>query len=155
MISANRLTLLAGLAAFALPLWAEASPPPTRTIDFPTICGNYIGSATFEFHQDTYSAGVVTTVEVHKSPFAPKADDPRWASVYSESATRPNASSGWIANTEQHNATNGFPAPAVSSQVAVKSPTCEIKGRAVVSVGCPGRGTFYQDVEVTWPGCGT
>jgi len=134
---------------------AGATPPPTQTQYFPDICGNYIGSATFEFNQDNYSAGVITTVDVHKNPLAAAAPDPRWASVYSESATRPNASAAWITNTEQHNATNGFPSPAVSSQVAGKSPTCEIKGRAVISVGCPGRGTFYKDVSVTWPGCGT
>jgi hypothetical protein len=140
-------------------LAGAATPPPTET-KYYIVCGNYLGSATFEFSQDAYTAGVVTSVEVHKNPFALPAPDPAWATVYSASATRPGPTAPWATTTEQHTAYNGFPAPAVTYQAASKQTerkvsTCEIQGRAVIDVSCgPGNQPFHVDETVSWPGCG-
>lgn len=150
---------LAGLVLLAAPMLARATVPQNPPQEF-IACGVYLVRATVQFSEDAYTAGVMTKAEVFKLGTAPLAGDPRWASVYSESASRPGPTSPWATNTQQHTAYNAFPEPAITWQVATKQldmkvPTCEIKGRAVFSIGCPGRETFSKDVEVTWPGCGS
>lgn len=153
-----RSSVIAAALLLVMPLSAGATPPPSVSYENVSVCGGAaFANLSIQFSQSGGNASVVTTAEVHRNPFY--INGPRWASVYSESAYRTSPSSAWVTSTEQHDAPSGsgtYPDAAVTGKTTVVSPTCEIKGRYVLSVGCPGsRTSEYIDRTVSWPGCGT
>ncbi|UZW62544.1 hypothetical protein [Lysobacter enzymogenes] len=151
-----RLPALAGALCLALPLLAGATPPPDAQVR-KLICGGaYIVDLKLDFTDGGIDADVRASADLEPTAFSPPPPQPTYAlyvdTVYRYSpATQPTSHWQQITDTTE----NGYPAQPVSKvNGGWKGPSCELKGVAIASVGCPNGTWVYETLERTWPGCG-
>lgn len=157
MPSSNRFpAFAAGALCLALPLLAAATPPPDRQVRKQICNGGYLIDLKLDFGDAGINANLRASADLEPVAFSPPAPMPGYA-LYIDVAYRAHSTAPWQGGWKQITdmTENGYPAQPLSKFIGGwKGPTCELKGVAIASVGCPDGTWVYETVEQAWPGCG-